>query len=125
MNLEQLSAAWIEAKAQEATAIEVRRAIEDQITTIVDATQEGTHKAKAGSYTVKITTRHNRKINGDLLQEIAEEHGLTQHLSSLFRWKPDINATAWKATDPSITKPLLGAITTTAGRPSFSIVSED
>ena len=31
------------------------------------------------------------------LQEIAAEHGLEAHLSMLFRWKPEIDARAWKA----------------------------
>jgi hypothetical protein len=65
----------------------------------------------------------NRKVDADKLQELAAEHGLSEHLGSLFRWSADINAAAWKAAAPTITAPLLGAITTTPGRPSFSITA--
>ena len=63
----------------------------------------------------------NRKVDVDLLQEIAAEHGLEDHLGSLFRWKPELNVKAWQQADDSITLPLSGAITTKPGRPSFSI----
>ena len=53
--------------------------------------------------------------------ELAAEHGLTDHLSTLFRWKPEINMAIWKAADESITKPLAAAITAKPGRPSFTI----
>lgn len=62
-----------------------------------------------------------RKVDGDLLQDIAIEHGLTDHLYKLFRWKPDLNLKEWKAAAPEVTGALAAAITTTAGRPSFSI----
>jgi hypothetical protein len=56
---------------------------------------------------------------------LAAEAGLSDHLGSLFRWKPEINATAWKQADNSITNPLLGAITSTPGRTSFSITFKE
>jgi hypothetical protein len=65
--------------------------------------------------------RINRKVDADKLQAIAAEAGLTEHLSSLFRWKPEIAMSAWKAASPNITTPLLDAITATPGRPSFTI----
>jgi hypothetical protein len=55
------------------------------------------------------------------VQELAAEHGLTDHLSTLFRWKPEINMAIWKASDERITRPLAGAITAKPGRPSFTI----
>jgi hypothetical protein len=70
---------------------------------------------------VKIAGRIDRKVDGDKVQELAAEHGLTDHLSRLFRWKPEINMAAWKASDPSITQALAPAITAKPGRPSFAI----
>ena len=67
----------------------------------------------------------NRKVDIEKLQEIAADHDLTEHLSSLFRWKAEINSNKWKEAADSITQPLLGAITTTPGRPSFSITTKD
>ena len=127
MSLAQLSAKWLEAKAREAQATKDRRDIEDQMKVLMEMpeTFEGTKTLKPGGYVVKYTGRINRKVNGDKLQELAIEHGLTDHLSSLFRWKPEINQTAWKATDAAITTPLLGAITSEAGRPSFAITVEE
>jgi len=102
---------WIKAKADEAEATKRRRGIEDLLVKAFEIPEnlEGTKNVD------------NRKVNADKLQELAAEHGLTEHLSSLFRWKPEINMTLWKAADASITTPLLDAITATPGRPSFTI----
>lgn len=126
MSLPNLSSLWLEAKARETKAINDRRAIEDQMRSLIGVAEnlDGTMTAKPDGYVVKITGRINRKVNADKLQELAAEAGLTEHLSSLFRWKPEINMTAWKATDAAITTPLLGAITSEAGRPSFAITKE-
>lgn len=126
MSLQNLSALWIEAKAREVKAINDRRTIEDQMRSLIGIADnlDGTMTAKPDGYVVKVTGRINRKVNADKLQELAAEAGLTEHLSSLFRWKPEINMTAWKATDAAITTPLLGAITSEAGRPSFAITKE-
>jgi hypothetical protein len=114
---------WIAAKAEEKAAQERRREIEDKLVIElgIDLQSEGTKHIDG----FKITMRFNRKINSDLLQEIAAEHGLTAHLSSLFRWKPEINATAWKSASEEITKPLTAAITTTPGRPSFDVSTKE
>ena len=117
---------WIKAKADEAEATKRRRGIEDLLVKAFDIPEnhEGTKNLEADGFKIKIEGRINRKINSEKLQELAAEHGLTAHLSSLFRWKPEINATVWKAASPEITTPLLDAITATAGRPSFTIVKE-
>lgn len=117
---------WLDAKEAERQAAEARRQIEDELIAElgIAETDEGSRTVKADGYKVKVTCRMNRTIDADALQEIAAECGLTQHLGDLFRWKPDINAKAWKDADEQITKPLLTAITTKPGRPSFSIERE-
>jgi len=113
---------WIDAKEKERAAMDSRREIEDQLLESLNIEQkEGSMTVKHENYRVKITQRFNRSIDSDALQEIANEHGLTEHLSSLFRWKPEINQKVWKDTNEAITTPLLDAITTKAGRPSFAI----
>ena len=115
---------WIEAKQDERAAQEKRRWIEDQLIHELNIqTKEGTDTLtlKDQGYKVKITQRFNKSIDSELLQEIAVEHGLMYHLSALFRWKPEVDAKAWKAADASITGPLQAAITTKPGRPSFTI----
>jgi len=118
---------WLDAKQMEAHAIQARRAVEDQLVKQfkVPDDLDGTTTEVDGCYKIKIDGRINRKINSDKLQELAIEHGLTEHLSSLFRWKPEIAMTAWKAADKKITTPLLDAITATPGRPSFTITLKE
>lgn len=126
MNLSELCETWMQAKQAEAMAIETRRKIEDQVVSLIGLpeTFEGTENAEAEGYKIKIVGRMTRKVDADKVQEIAAEHGLTEHLSALFRWKPEMNVSIWKATDSSITEPLLDAITTSPGRPSFSITKD-
>lgn len=114
---------WMKAKADEAEATKRRRALEDLMVKAFEIPEnlEGTKNLEAENFKIKIEGRINRKVNADKLQELAAEHGLTEHLSSLFRWKPEINMTLWKAADASITAPLMDAITATPGRPSFTI----
>lgn len=114
MTPEQLCAHWLEAKEAEQDAAQYRREIEDKLFALGE-------RNAIGPYKVSVTQRMNTRIDADALQELAVEHGLHDHLSTLFRWKPDINKKAWDAADQSITAPLLDAITTTPGRPSFSI----
>lgn len=117
---------WIDAKEAEKAAIDLRRALEDELVVElgISKTLDGTQNIEADGYKVKVIGRLDRKVNSDKLQDLAAEHGLTQHLSSLFRWKPEVNASAWKSANPLITAPLQDAITTTNGRPSFTITKE-
>jgi hypothetical protein len=117
---------WLDAKAAEKKAMDERREIEDQLVADlgIPKTLDGTQNVEADGFKVKIVGRLDRKVNSEKLQDLAAEFGLTEHLSSLFRWKPEINASAWKSADPRITEPLLDAITSTNGRPSFTITKE-
>jgi hypothetical protein len=118
---------WLNAKAIETAAIKTRRDLEDAMVKIFNVPEnlDGTVNMDWETYKIKIEGRINRKINADKLQELAAENGLSEHLASLFRWKPEINAAAWKAAKPEITTPLLDAITATPGRPSFTITNKD
>lgn len=118
---------WIDAKEAERLAVEKRRDIEDQLIKQyqISEADEGSKSIKEAGYVVKVVCRMNRTIDAEALQEIAAESGLTNHLGELFRWKPEINAKAWKEADEGITTPLLAAITTKPGRPSFSIELND
>ena len=113
---------WIDAKAAEKSAVEQRRSIEDQLfNNFSKHNFEGTIIINDDGYNMKIVERLTNKVDGDRLQELATEAGLTEHLGSLFRWTPTINMAVWKAADSSITEALLGAVTTKANRPSFNI----
>ena len=118
-----LYAQWLDAKERERQAIEQRRAIEDKLVESlgVSPALDGTETHEANGYTVKVTARMNRKVDADLVQELAAEHGLSEHLPTLFRWTPELNMKAWKSADETITAALAKAITIKPSRPSFQI----
>lgn len=122
-DLNVLSALWLDFKSAEAAAVLDRRAVEDKIKTLarIDENKEGTSTIEPGAFVIKIEGRIDRKVDADKLQELAAEHGLTDHLATLCRWKPELNMTVWKSTDPSITCLLADAITAKPGRSSFKI----
>ena len=117
---------WPDAKKLEAAVVAERRQLEDQMVDMFDVPKDldGTMKAEADGYKIKMEGRINKKIDADKLQVLAAEAGLSEHLSSLFRWKPEINAKAWNAAAEAVTKPLLDAITSTPGRPTFTITKD-
>lgn len=126
-DLNELAAMWLAAKEAERQTIKDRRRIEDRIKSLVGVAEnmEGTETVDQDQFTIKIVGRIDRKVDGDKVQELAAEFGLTDHLSYLFRWKPEINMAAWKAADESITRPLSAAITAKPGRPSFTIIPKE
>lgn len=120
-----LAIAWSYAKAAEAEAVEQRRQIEDKLTAAlgISETDEGVKTAETLNYKIKVTSRLTRKVDADLIQEIAAEHGLSHLLPTVCRWKPELDMRAWKALDEAPRQALSKAITTTAGRPSYSITA--
>ena len=126
-DLKTLSADWMRHKAAEEHAVVERRKIEDLMVKLLAMSEnfEGTETAEPQGFVVKISGRIDRKVDGDKVQELAAEFGLTEHLAKLFRWKPEINMAIWTATDEAITNPLAGAITAKPGRPSFKIITKD
>jgi hypothetical protein len=118
---------WLAAKETERVAVEERRKIEDRLSSLIGIaeTLEGTETATPDGFVIKVVGRMNRKVDADKAQEIAAEHGIEAHLSTIFRWKPEIDARAWKAAPDSVTTPLLAAITTTPSRPSYTIIRKE
>ena len=123
MELQVLASDWLIAKDAEHQAVANRRAIEDRISELlrIDAAADGQSTHKTEAYAVKVTTRLNRKVDSELIQEVAAEHGLSHLLYSVCRWKPELDMKVWKSLEPQAQAVLAKAITTTAGRPSFSI----
>ncbi len=126
-DMNELASMWLAAKKQEEDATADRRNIEDHIKKLATIAEnlDGTETVEPGRYEIKIVGRIDRKVDGDKVQELAAEFGLTDHLAKLFRWKPEINMAIWKAADESITKPLAAAITAKPGRPSFKIIPKE
>jgi len=117
---------WLDAKKLEVAAVAERRELEDLISKelAVPKDLDSTLHCEVEGYKIKLEGRINKKIDADKLQMLAAEAGLSEHLSSLFRWKPEINAKAWGAAADAVTGPLLGAITSTPGRPTFTITKD-
>lgn len=126
-NLQTLSANWLRHKTDEEKSTIERRKIEDQMVKMLAIAEnfEGTETAEPEGFVVKISGRIDRKVDGDKLQALAAEAGLSDHLANLFRWKPELNMAVWKTTDQSITKPLADAITAKPGRASFKITIKE
>jgi len=115
------------ARSEERNAANTRRKLEDQLVQMLEVpeTLEGVETIDNGVAEIKVTGRINRRIDSDLLQELAHEAGVFDHLQTLFRWRPSIDMRAWRAADPSITEPLMAAITAKPGRPSIAIKFTD
>jgi hypothetical protein len=126
-NLQTLSADWLRHKTDEEKSTTERRKIEDQMVKMLAIAEnfEGTETAEPEGFVVKISGRIDRKVDGDKLQALAAEAGLSDHLATLFRWKPELNMAVWKTTDQAITKPLADAITAKPGRASFKITIKE
>jgi hypothetical protein len=126
-DLKTLSAEWLRHKTAEEIAVAERRKIEDLIVKELALPEsfESTETAEPQGFVVKISGRIDRKVDSEKLQMLATEAGLTEHLATLFRWKPEINMTLWKSANDIITKPLSGAITAKPGRPSFKITPKE
>ena len=125
--IQQLSQAWLEAKAAEQEATERRRRYEDELAELIGLSQatDGTTTKEAGGYSIKVTQRLNRSVDSDLVQSLAAEAGLTAHLGDLFRWKPELNKKQWDHAAENIRSALAPAITEKPGRPSFSITKTE
>ena len=121
--IEQLYKQWIALKDAERIAAEQRREIEDEIIAKhnVNLTEEGTETIEDGVFTIKLVRRLNRKVDAEMVQQIAREQGLDDQVERLFRWKADINTKNWKATAPELTGPFVAAITTKPARPTVSV----
>lgn len=126
-DMDALCILWRHAKESEVEATERRRVIEDKMNALIGLadTSEGVTSLDCSRFRIKVTHRLTRGVDAQELQAIAAEHGLSDHLSSLFRWKPEINMRLWKSADPSITTPLSSAITVKPGRPSFIITPKE
>ena len=118
---------WMEAKAAETEMTARRRAIEEEIAKSLEVPEdwEGSYTMKDGGFKINVKRAFTRKVDDKRLTALANEFGLQEYLSTLFRWKPEINLKAWKDTEPSVIDKLAQAVTTTPGRVSFKIEEEE
>ena len=121
--MREIAAEWAAEKEVERQAVENRRLLEDEMVRsfALQPDLDSTVTKDIDGFVIKITGRIDRKVDADKIQELAAQNGLESHLSTLCRWKPELNITIWKNTDSKITALLAPAITAKPGRPSFSI----
>ena len=121
--LKELCAKWINAKQAVTEAATSLETVEDQLIQLlnVDLLRDGTTQVIDGDVRIKVTSRPSRTVDDTKLKALAEEHDLKEHLSTLFRWKPEVNLRAWRGADEKITDSLNDAITLTSTRPAFAI----
>jgi hypothetical protein len=123
-DIQSLAERWREAKAAEAAWSDARREVEDQLSELlaVDPQGEGVLNCDAGAYSIKVTTRLDRKIDADLVTEIAAEHGISDDvLRQLIRWKSELSVSNYKRASPELQQLFAPAVTTKAARPSYTI----
>ena len=118
---------WMEAKAAETEMTTRRRAIEEEIakSLAVPEDWEGSYTMKEGGFKINVKRAFTRKVDDKRLTALANEFGLQEYLSTLFRWKPEINLKAWKDTEPSVIDKLAPAVTTTPGKIGIKIEEEE
>ena len=118
---------WMEAKAAETEMTTRRRAIEEEIakSLAVPEDWEGSYTMKDGGFKINVKRAFTRKVDDKKLTALANEFGLQEYLSTLFRWKPEINLKAWKDTEPSVIDKLAQAVTTTPGKIGIKIEEEE
>jgi len=126
-DIERLSRAWLAAKEQERVAVDTRRAIEDSLGELMGVTEmlDGTLSLNVGDMKVKAVGRINYKVNSEILTDLVREHDLQAQADILFRFKPELSVREWKNLDAEMRDIFSDAITTQAGRASFSIAVKE
>ena len=116
-----LYAQWLELKRREDEAKALRQALEARMSEGIPDDWEGSKTWSDGPYKIKASRKFNRKVDPVAVRKIADTYGMTDYIDVLFRWKPEIDAKAWKGADETITKLFSDAITTTPTKVGFSI----
>lgn len=89
----------------------------------VDETAEGTKTFNVRGREVKVSTKLNRTVDGDKLEEIVRENHAEAKASELFRYKFEINQSVWKREDDQVKNLFAPAITARPGQPSITITN--
>ena len=116
-----LYAQWLELKRREDEAKHLRLLVEAEMSAGIPDDWEGSKTWDDGPYKIKASRKFNRKVDGNRVRDISAQFGLEEYTNVLFRWKPEIDAKAWKVADETVTKLFSDAITTTPGKVGFVV----
>ena len=121
--LRELCFEWADAKEAEREAAIKLKEVEDKLITFlnVDLSIDGSTRVIDGDVRINVTTRASRTVDDKKLKELAEERDLNEHLSTLFRWNPEVNLKSWRDADEKVTDALSDAIAIAPTRPEIAI----
>lgn len=118
-HLQELAAAWRNAKRAEDQAKEERLGIEALIAEAMPAELGSSTTEKTGDYKVSITYGVSRSVDVDALRSAWDS--LQPSVHGAFRWKADVNVSAMKQLDETDAQQLSRFITTKPSKPSVKV----
>mgnify|MGYP000863932660 CR=1 FL=1 len=121
--LEELSQAWLRAKADEEEAKAARIAVEEKIEEALQIPEsfEGSKTHEIENFKFRVSRKNSRKVDGEKLVSIATQKKLEPFLQKLFRWKPEIKKREWDKAEAKVRLAFSEAITTTPGKVSIKV----
>ena len=121
--LEELSQAWLRAKADEEEAKAARVAVEERIEEALQIHEsfEGSKTHEIENFKLRVSRKNSQKIDSKKLVEIATQKKLEPLLQKLFRWKPEIKKKEWDRAKAEVRLAFSKAITTTPGKISIKV----
>jgi len=121
--LEELSQAWLKAKAAEEEAKAARVAVEEKIEEALQIPEsfEGSKTHEIENFKLRVSRKNSQKIDSKKLVEIATQKKLEPLLQKLFRWKPEIKKKDWDRAKAEVRLVFSEAITTTPGKVSIRV----
>lgn len=121
--LEELSQAWLKAKADEEEARAARVAVEEKIEEALQIPEsfEGSKTHETKNFKLRISRKNSQKVDSKKLVEIATQKKLEPFLQKLFRWKPEIKKKDWDRAKAEVRLAFSEAITTTPGKVSIRV----
>jgi hypothetical protein len=121
--LEELSQAWLKAKAAEEEAKAARVAVEEKIEEALQIPEsfEGSKTHEIENFKLRVSRKNSQKIDSKKLVEIATQKKLEPLLQELFRWKPEIKKKDWDRAKAEVRLAFSEAITTTPGKVSIRV----
>ena len=121
--LEELSQAWLKAKAAEEEAKAARVAVEEKIEEALQIPEnfEGSKTHETENFKFRISRKNSQKVDSKKLIEIATQKKLEHLLQKLFRWKPEIKKKDWDRAKAEVRLAFSEAITTTPGKISIKV----
>ena len=121
--LEELSQAWLKAKAAEEEAKAARIAVEEKIEEALQIPEsfEGSKTHEIENFKFRVSRKNSRKVDGEKLVSIATQKKLEPFLQKLFRWKPEIKKKDWDRAKTEVKLAFSEAITTTPGKVSIKV----